>query len=184
MKEHTSAINNTMTNIMKCTFKSINLRPSGGELTNLTRRRQHSCHISAYQYKRLPFGLKNVPAQFQQLIGKIIGGLRWQAALVYIDDLLARIYSAAWPEHLSHPQVIFKAARGAGLVFSLEKCSFEFSDVKLLGHGLSRYGLHTLLEKVTSITLLAPPENSTGYWGCSGITVHSSGTNLRKMNNY
>ena len=51
-----------------------------------------------------------------------------------------------------------KSAQDAGLVFSLEKCSFGFSDVKLPGHGLSRYGLHTLSEKVISITSLAPPK--------------------------
>ena len=109
-----------------------------------------------YQFKRLPFGLKNAPAQFQRLMDKIIGGLRWQAALVYIDDLL--IYSTTWQDHLSHLETIMKAAQDAGLVFSLEKCSFGFCDVKLLGHSLSRYGLHTLSEKVTSITSLAPPK--------------------------
>ena len=111
-------------------------------------------HKGLYQYKRLPFGLKNAPAQFQRLMDKIIGGLRWQAALVYIDDLL--VYSANWRDHLHHLEIIMKSARDAGLVFSLEKCSFGFSDVKLLGHGLSRYGLHTLSEKVMSITSLAP----------------------------
>ena len=43
------------------------------------------------------------------------------------------------------------------MVFSLEKCSFAYSDIKVLGYGLSRYGLHILSEKVTSITSLAPP---------------------------
>ena len=113
-------------------------------------------HKGLYQYKRLPFGLKNAPAQFQWLMDRIIGGLRWQAALVYIDDLL--IYSTTWQDHLSHLETIMQAAKNAGLVFSLEKCSFGFSDIKLLGHGLSRYGLHTLSEKVMSITSLAPPK--------------------------
>jgi len=65
-------------------------------------------HKGLYQYKRLPFGLKNGPAQFQRMMDQIIGGLRWQAALVYIDDLL--IYSNSWVEHVSHLRTILKAA--------------------------------------------------------------------------
>jgi len=76
---------------------------------------------------------------------------------VYIDDLL--IYSNSWADHRSHLRTILKAAGDAGLVFSLEKCRFGYIDIKLLGHGLSRYGLHTLTEKVTSITSLAPFSN-------------------------
>lgn len=87
---------------------------------------------------------------------RIIGGLKWQAAFIYIDNLL--IYSTSWEDHLNHLGTIMQAAKDAGLVFSLEKCSFGFSDIKLLGHGLSRYVLHTLSEKVMSITSLAPPE--------------------------
>src|SRR5258705_2411861 len=87
---------------------------------------------------------------------EIIGGLRWQAALVYIDDLL--IYSTTWRDHLTHLETIMKAAITAGLVFSVNKCHFGHSDVNLLGHGLSRYGLHTLTEKVQTITSLAPPK--------------------------
>lgn len=112
-------------------------------------------HKGLYQYKRLPFGLKNGPAQFQHLMDHMIDGLRWRAALVYIDDLL--VYSDAWSEHICHLGLIFRAAINAGLVFSIDKCRFGFADVKLLGHGLSRYGLHTLTEKVISITSLNPP---------------------------
>ena len=43
------------------------------------------------------------------------------------------------------------------MVLSLDKCRFGFSDVKHLGHGLSRYGLHTLPENFQTISSLAPP---------------------------
>jgi len=112
-------------------------------------------HRGLYQYKRLPFGLKNAPAQFQHMMDEIISGLRWQAALVYIDDLL--VYSGSWTEHLQHLRTILVSAIRAGLVFNLDKCRFGHSDIQLLGHSLSRYGLHTLAAKTEAIRDLDRP---------------------------
>jgi len=91
------------------------------------------------------------------MMAYIIGALRWQAALVYIDDLL--IYSNSWADHMSYLRIILRAVGDAGLVFSLEKCRFRYINIKLLGHGLSRYRLHTLMEKMTFITSLTLPFN-------------------------
>lgn len=113
-------------------------------------------HRGLYQFKTLPMGLKNAPAQFQRMMDEILGGLRWEAALVYIDDLL--VYSPDFETHLKHLEQVLIAAERAGLVFSLDKCKFGFDDLKVLGHGLSRYGLHTVAEKVRSITDLDRPK--------------------------
>jgi len=45
-------------------------------------------HRGLFQYKRLPFELKNAPAQFQRLMDVLLGSLRWVCALVYIDDIV------------------------------------------------------------------------------------------------
>jgi len=140
----------TLLDVLK-SYHQIEIHPKDREKTAFI------SHKGLYQYKRLLFGLKNGPAQFQRMMDHIIGALQWQAALVYSDDLL--IYSNLWTDHMSDLRTILRAAGDAGLVFSLEKCRFRYVDIKLLGHGLSRYGLHTLTEKVTSITSLAPPSN-------------------------
>ncbi|MDB5851806.1 MAG: hypothetical protein JWP29_5558 [Rhodoferax sp.] len=113
-------------------------------------------HRGLYQFKRMPFGLKNAPAVFQRLMDEVVGNLRWVAALVYIDDLL--IYSDTWKEHLEHVDLILRSVIKIGLKLAVDKCKFGFRDVKLLGHGLSRYGLHTLSEKVKAITELSEPK--------------------------
>jgi hypothetical protein len=46
------------------------------------------CHLGQFQYKQLPFGLKNAPGQYQCLMDTVLGSLHWTAALYYIDDLL------------------------------------------------------------------------------------------------
>ena len=49
-----------------------------------------------YQYKVMPFGIKNSPASFQCLINKVTADLEDFEA--YIDDVI--IYSDTWEEHL------------------------------------------------------------------------------------
>ena len=41
-----------------------------------------------YEYLRIPFGLSNAPAMFQQTINQILGSMRFSMALAYIDDIL------------------------------------------------------------------------------------------------
>ena len=41
-----------------------------------------------YEYIRMPFGLTNAPAIFQRTINQILGSLRFNTALAYLDDIL------------------------------------------------------------------------------------------------
>jgi hypothetical protein len=113
-------------------------------------------HRGLFQFKRMPFGLRNAPAQFQRMMDTILGSLRWEAALCYIDDVL--VFSDTWEQHLAHLRRLFTSCKEAGLVFSKDKCRFAFSELKLLGLGLGRYGLFTLDDKVKAITDLAAPQ--------------------------
>ena len=49
-----------------------------------------------YQYKVMPFGMKNSPATFERLVNNIICGL--DGCDAYIDDVI--IYSDSWSDHL------------------------------------------------------------------------------------
>ncbi len=59
--------------------------------------------LGKYKYKRVPFGLSQAPAYFQQLINTILTGLEY--AFAYLDDIL--IYSTSEEEHLKHLEEIF-----------------------------------------------------------------------------
>jgi hypothetical protein len=86
---------------------------------------------------------------------QLLGSLRWTAALVYIDDVI--VYSDMCTEHLAHLRQLLTTASRCSLTFSISKCRFGFSEIKMLGMGLSRYGLHTIEDRVKAMLDLPAP---------------------------
>ena len=64
-----------------------------------------------YQFKRMPFGLKNAPAQFSKLMHKIFGVRPYVE--IYLDDII--IHSKSLEEHVEHIFLVAKLLRNAAL---------------------------------------------------------------------
>jgi len=83
-----------------------------------------------YQWKFLPFGLKNALAEFQCVMDRILAGLDFVRC--YIDDVVA--YNDTMEEHEIHLQIVFEQLKSHGLHLHLGKCKFFQESVKYLGH--------------------------------------------------
>ncbi len=94
-------------------------------------------HRGLFQYKVMPFGLKNAPAAFQRLMDKVLGVHRWDFCVCYIDDLI--VYSNDFESHLKHIQMVFDALMKAGLTLNPSKSQVCLKEVKYLGHYI-RFG--------------------------------------------
>lgn len=66
----------------------------------------------------------------------IMSDLVFQMVLVYLEDLL--VYSGTFEGHLARLETVLKRLREAGLKVKVEKCRFLQSEVKFLGHVVSR----------------------------------------------
>ena len=66
-----------------------------------------TCHSSAWQCVRLPFGLCNAFATFQRAMDMILAGVTWQICLVYLDDVI--VFSGSPEEHLKHLNEVAQA---------------------------------------------------------------------------
>ena len=84
-----------------------------------------------FQFKVMPFGMKNAPATFQRLVDRLLDGFQ-DFACAYLDDIA--IYSETWGEHLRHVEAVLDQIRAAGLTLKPEKCNFGMAEVQYLGH--------------------------------------------------
>ncbi|GFX70439.1 retrovirus-related Pol polyprotein from transposon 17.6 [Trichonephila clavipes] len=80
---------------------------------------------------RLPFGLKNAPYYFSQLMANLLRNCE-DFAVPYLDDIA--IFSLAWDDHLKHLKDVFDRLRSAKLHIKPSKCQFAQAYVKYLGH--------------------------------------------------
>lgn len=83
-----------------------------------------------YEFLRLPFGLKNAPADFSRIMYQVLGGLPFVE--IYLDDIT--IHSKTFEEHMSHIKIVIERLRKAGLKVNAEKCTWCAKEIKLLGH--------------------------------------------------
>ena len=91
----------------------------------------------------------------ERLMDRVLGSLRWTAALCYIDDAI--VFSKTWAEHVAHVRRFLTAIRASGLQLSSTKCRIGYLDVTMLGMQISRYSLATTEEKVVAVTALPAP---------------------------
>ncbi|KAL6421494.1 hypothetical protein ACFW04_011246 [Cataglyphis niger] len=85
-----------------------------------------------YQFKRMPFGLKNAPATFQRLMDNVLSGLQGNELFVYMDDIV--IYARSLKEHEVKFNKLMERLRKANLKLQPDKCEFLCREVAYLGH--------------------------------------------------
>ena len=86
-----------------------------------------------YQYIKVPFGLMQPPACFQELMTGVLKDFSF--AITYLDDII--IFRRMAEEHLSHIKQIFEKLRNAHLLLKLSKCHFFPKEIQYLRHILS-----------------------------------------------
>ena len=129
-------------------------------------------HRGLFQFKCLPFGLRNGPSIFQRVMQGILAPYLWIFCLVYIDDIV--IYSKSYEEHLIHLDKVLEAIENAGITLSPKKCHLFYGSILLLGHKVSRLGLSTHAEKVNAIMELERPRKLSQLQTFLGMVVYFS----------
>ena len=106
-----------------------------------------------FKYVKVPFGLAQAPAYFQELMTGILKDFPF--VIAYLDNII--IFSKTPQEHLSHIRMVFEKLKSATLSMKKSKCSFFSKEVQYLGHILSATGIQTLPSKTHTIQNMNPP---------------------------
>ncbi|CAH0728148.1 unnamed protein product, partial [Brenthis ino] len=113
--------------------------------------------FGTFQFRRMPFGLKNAPATFQRLIDRMRSGLNNICVLAYLDDIL--VISPNLDQHLRDLQQVFDRLRLFNLKANRSKCVFARDRVNYLGHVVSSHGIEPDPQKVEAVNSMKPPSN-------------------------
>ena len=100
-----------------------------------------------YQYKVMPFGMKNAPATFQRMVNKLVRDI--DGCEGYIDDVV--IFSDNWSDHIRQIECFLQIMREAKLTINLMKSEFGKATVKYLGHIVGQGQVRPLDAKIQTI---------------------------------
>lgn len=112
-----------------------------------------------FEFKRMPFGLCNAPGTFQRLMERIFGDQSFHSVLLYLDDVI--IFSSTVAQHLQRLEMVLSRLRQKGLKAKLSKCHFFQTEVKYLGHWMSREGVATDPNKISAVSDWKQPSDVT-----------------------
>lgn len=120
-----------------------------------------------FQFRRMPFGLRNSAQTQQRLMDLVIGPDLEPYVFVYLDDVI--IATDTFSKHIEVLDEVFKRLKKANLTINYDKCQFVRSSLSFLGFTIDSKGLRTDDSKVKTILESPIPKNTTGVRRILGV---------------
>ncbi|UYV75045.1 hypothetical protein LAZ67_12002225, partial [Cordylochernes scorpioides] len=159
-------------------FSAIDLRSGYWQVEVEERDKEKTAFTTAhglYEFNVMPFGLCNAPATFERNMENMLGNLRWQICLCYLDDVI--IYSPDFPTHLKRLEAVFRCFRESNLRLNDKKCRFAFEELEILGYIPSKHERQEEAFQALKTALLSPP--ILGHFNPNAPTyVHTDASNI------
>ncbi|GFU82851.1 retrovirus-related Pol polyprotein from transposon 17.6 [Trichonephila clavipes] len=95
------------------------------------------------------FGLCNHPATFEHFMETLLGGLSYEACLVYLDDII--IVGCSFEEHKKNIRRVLQKLKEANLKLSPSKCHLFRREVTYLGRIISAESVRTDADKISAV---------------------------------
>lgn len=85
-----------------------------------------------FEFRRMPFGLKNTPATFQRLVNSVLREYINKICLAYLDDII--ILGTSLHEHIQNIRKVFSKLKQHNLKLQLDKSEFLQKEVAYVAY--------------------------------------------------
>nr|GFA81759.1 putative reverse transcriptase domain-containing protein [Tanacetum cinerariifolium] len=107
----------------------------------------------------MPFGLKNTPTVFMNLMNRVYKPYLDKFVIVFIDEI--PIYSKDEKEREEHLKAILELLKKEELYAKFSKCEFWIPKVQFLGYVIDSQGIRVDPTKIESVKDWASPKSPT-----------------------
>nr|GEZ37162.1 reverse transcriptase domain-containing protein [Tanacetum cinerariifolium] len=118
------------------------------------------CPYGMFAYRRMPFGLCNVPGTFQRCMMDIFHDMIKKMMEVFMDDF--SVFGNSFGTCLSNLDKMLKRCEDTNLCLNWEKNHFMIKEGIVLGHKISKNGIEVDKAKVDVIVKLPHPTTVKG----------------------
>ncbi|GKA73831.1 reverse transcriptase domain-containing protein [Tanacetum coccineum] len=125
----------------------------------------HTRH-GVYCYTKMPFGLKNAGATYQQLVDKAFDNQVGRNIEVYVDDLVIKSHTEA--KMLRDIDETFHTLRKINMKLNAKKCTFGVVEGIFLGYMISPEGIKPCPDKTEVVLQLSSPRTIKEVHGLNG----------------
>lgn len=149
---------------IKSAFHHLVLDESSRELTTF------QTESGMMRFTRLVFGVNCAPEIFQRAMEQILEGI--EGVIVFIDDILIHAPDLVTLQRRSAQ--VMERLKLNNLTLNAEKCEFDKTSVKFLGHELSADGFAIDEAKTRDIRAFSPPKTLTDLRSFLGLASYLS----------
>ena len=115
-----------------------------------------TCPFGTFAFRKMPFGLCNVPGTFQRCMMGIFSDMIEIILEIFMDDF--SVFGDSYEGCLENLRKVLERCQEKNLVLNWEKCHFMVTQGIVLGHIISKNGIEVDKAKVELISNLPTPK--------------------------
>ena len=119
-----------------------------------------TCPYGTFAFRRMPFGLCNVPGTFHRCMMAIFSDMVEKTIEVFMDDF--SVLGSSFDDCLKNLREVLVRCKETNLVLNWEKWHFMVQEGIVLSHRSSARGIEVERAKIEAIEKLPPPSSVKG----------------------